>query len=87
MENWLTVRKSIVVLFRSEVRHCSSPSILTMPSSKVNSSTMLLRPSQRVELGCWKDKEDKDRLSRSMVVNRGFESVLMQPEMSALFQC
>jgi hypothetical protein len=58
-----------------------------MPSSKVNNFTTLLRPSQRVELGRWNDKEDKDRPSRSMVVNRGFESVLMQPEMSALLEC
>ena len=35
VENWLTIRKSIVVLFRSEVRYCSSPSILMRLSSKV----------------------------------------------------
>lgn len=48
---------------------------------------MFFRPSQRVGMGWLNDKGGKDSVNMSMLVNRGFESVLRQPEMSALVQC
>lgn len=83
----MSVRRCIVPLFRADVRRCSSPSIAINSQLKANNSVMSLRPSHRGEIGCFSDRGGSDRLRMSLAVNRGFESVLMQPDMSALFQC
>ena len=56
--------------------------------SRSHISMIFLRPSQSVEIGCCGYcRKGNERLIASAGGNRGLESVLTQPEISALIYC